>query len=153
MSTPDARPHDPHGAAHRLWPVLVAVAIGGALGGTLRYAVSLAWPTPPGHLPWATLAVNVAGCAAMGVVMATLIHRHRPHRLLRPLLATGLLGGFTTFSTYAVDVVGLATGSGPHAGAADLALAAASLVLTPVLCLLAVAAATHGTRRGLGGRR
>ncbi|MET9430859.1 CrcB family protein [Streptomyces sp. NPDC003036] len=85
--------------------VVGAVAAGGALGAAARYGVSLAWPTPPGGFPWATLGVNGVGCALIGVLMVVITEGGVPaYRLVRPFLGTGVLGGFTTFSTYAVDV-------------------------------------------------
>jgi CrcB protein len=80
-------------------PVLAAVASGGALGALARYGISVAWPHDPGTFPWSTWTINVTGCFLIGVLMAV-----TSHRLLRPFLATGVLGGFTTFSTWAVDV-------------------------------------------------
>lgn len=86
------------------WPVIGAVAAGGAIGATARYAASLLWPTGAGTFPWTTLTVNAIGCALMGVLMVLITEVWPAHRLLRPFLGTGILGGFTTFSTYAVDV-------------------------------------------------
>lgn len=83
--------------------VLAAVATGGALGALARYALATAWPTAPGHPPWATLVTNLLGCALIGALMQAVTTRIAPHRLLRPFLGTGVLGGFTTFSTYAVE--------------------------------------------------
>ncbi|MFI6758173.1 fluoride efflux transporter CrcB [Micromonospora sp. NPDC050417] len=89
------------------WDVVAAVALGGALGSAARYGVGVAWPTPPGHLPWATLVINLTGSALLGVLMGFVTARIAPHRLLRPFLGTGVLGGYTTFSTYAVETRGL----------------------------------------------
>ncbi|RKR89313.1 protein CrcB [Micromonospora pisi] len=89
------------------WDVVAAVALGGALGSAARYGVSVAWPTPSGQLPWATLVINLTGCALLGMLMAFVTARIAPHRLLRPFLGTGVLGGYTTFSTYAVETRGL----------------------------------------------
>ncbi|MFF4601536.1 fluoride efflux transporter FluC [Streptomyces sp. NPDC001339] len=86
------------------WPVIGAVSAGGAVGAAARYGASLLWPTGPGAFPWTTLAVNAVGCALMGVLMVLITEVRPAHRLLRPFLGTGVLGGFTTFSTYAVDV-------------------------------------------------
>lgn len=83
--------------------VLAAIAVGGALGAVARYAVGLAWPTPDGF-PWATFAINVVGCFAIGILLVALTEGSGPpHPLARPFLGTGLLGGFTTFSAYAVQ--------------------------------------------------
>nr|WP_262347067.1 CrcB family protein [Streptomyces sp. QL37] len=87
------------------WRVLAVIAAGGAAGAAARYAASLAWPTAEDGFPWAVLAVNVAGCALIGVLMVLTAERGRiTHPLVRPFLGVGVLGGFTTFSTYAADV-------------------------------------------------
>lgn len=88
--------HPPIGAA-----VLGAVAAGGVIGALARYGLTEAVPTEPDAFPWATFAVSVLGCFAIGVLLAVLSPRSHP--LLRPFLGTGILGGFTTFSTYAVE--------------------------------------------------
>lgn len=86
------------------WPVLVAVAVGGVIGALARFGLQEAFPTDAGEFPWATLVVNTTGCLLVGVLMV-LITEVWPNRpLLRPLLGVGVLGGFTTFSAYAVDV-------------------------------------------------
>ncbi|WP_232661773.1 fluoride efflux transporter FluC [Pseudonocardia sp. TRM90224] len=77
------------------WRVFAAVAAGGATGALARYGVGLSLPWP-----MATFAINVAGCFLIGVVIVLLGERHP---LARPFLTTGVLGGFTTFSTYSVD--------------------------------------------------
>ncbi|RKE20466.1 protein CrcB [Streptomyces sp. TLI_171] len=84
--------------------VVAAVAAGGLLGASGRYGAALLWPTARDAFPWTTLLVNTAGCAVIGVVLVAITEGPwRPHPLLRPFVATGVLGGFTTFSTYAVD--------------------------------------------------
>ncbi|MEE6258417.1 fluoride efflux transporter CrcB [Plantactinospora sonchi] len=89
------------------WDVVAVVGLGGALGSVARYAVSLGWPHPPHGFPWATLVINLAGCALIGVLMQLIGTQVAPHRLVRPFFGTGVLGGFTTFSTYAVEIRGL----------------------------------------------
>ncbi|WP_432160295.1 fluoride efflux transporter FluC [Streptomyces sp. NRRL F-5630] len=89
-------------------PVFAVVAAGGVLGTVARYGASVLWPTASGHFPWTTFLVNVVGCALIGVLLAVVAElRPYTHRLVRPFLGTGVLGGFTTFSTYAMDVRGL----------------------------------------------
>jgi fluoride exporter len=83
----------------------LAAALGGVLGALARWGVSRALPSPAGGWPWATLLVNVTGCALIGVLLAVLLARAPAHPWLRPFLATGVLGGYTTFSTFAVDAV------------------------------------------------
>jgi CrcB protein len=88
----------------------------------------------------ATLAVNAVGCALIGVLTVLAIDRWPDVRVLRPALGTGVLGGFTTFSAYAVDVEVLAREG-------RLAVAAGYLVVTPAVALAAVWVATKLTRR------
>lgn len=81
-----------------------AVAVGGAAGALARYGLALALPPVPGYFPLATFLTNVIGGLLIGVLIVLLTETFTAHPLLRPLLVTGVLGGFTTFSTYAVDV-------------------------------------------------
>jgi CrcB protein len=82
-----------------LLPVLLVVAVGGALGALARYGVAQALPIRGGALPVGTMLVNVAGCLLLGLLVGA-----RPDaRWLRPFLGTGVLGGFTTFSTFALE--------------------------------------------------
>ncbi|OHV45575.1 MULTISPECIES: CrcB family protein [unclassified Pseudofrankia] len=119
--------------------VIAVVAAGGVVGACLRYGAALAWPTPQAAFPWTTWAVNTAGCAAIGVLMAVVAARRAVHPLVRPFLGTGVLGGFTTFSTYAVDAQRLL-----DAGRAGLALA--YLAATMAAALAAVTVASAATR-------
>jgi fluoride exporter len=80
-------------------------ALGGALGALARWGVSRALPHSPGRWPWATLLVNLTGCLLIGVLLAVLLSRFPTSTWARPLLAVGVLGGYTTFSTFAVDLV------------------------------------------------
>lgn len=98
------------------YPVLAAIAAGGVLGALARYAIATALPHPPGGFPWSTFAVNVSGCLLIGVLMV-LVTEVWTARLLRPFLGVGVLGGFTTFSTYVVDIH-----QAMNAGSAGIAL-------------------------------
>nr|WP_222623641.1 CrcB family protein [Streptomyces buecherae] len=128
------------------WRVLAVVAAGGALGASARYGAGLLWPTEPDAFPWTTLGVNVVGCALIGVFLVVLQEAWQAPPLVRPFVATGVLGGFTTFSTYAVDVERLV-----HDG--EVATALGYLALTPLAALTAVWGAAAGTDRLLAGRR
>ena len=75
------------------------VAVGGVAGALSRYGLGLAYPTAPRAFPWTTFAINVGGCLLIGVLISIV----GTHPVLRPLLGTGVLGGFTTFSAYVVD--------------------------------------------------
>ncbi|WP_149100723.1 fluoride efflux transporter FluC [Actinoplanes teichomyceticus] len=84
---------------------LAVVSAGGVLGALTRYAAGVAWPHAAGGFPWSTWSVNVSGCFLIGALL-TLLGRFRPgHRLTRLFLGTGVLGGYTTFSTAANDVL------------------------------------------------
>ncbi|MGN9781504.1 fluoride efflux transporter FluC [Nonomuraea sp. ZG12] len=86
------------------WPVLAAVSAGGVLGSLARYGISTALPYPPGTFAWPTFLVNVSGCLLIGVLMVLVGELWSGRRLLRPFLGVGVLGGYTTFSTYVVDI-------------------------------------------------
>jgi CrcB protein len=88
-------------------PVLTAIALGGGLGALARYGMALMVPTAPGGFPWATFFTNILGCLLIGVLMVLINEVWSAHRLVRPFLGVGVLGGFTTFSTYAVEIRGL----------------------------------------------
>ncbi|MFJ4366471.1 fluoride efflux transporter CrcB [Streptomyces chartreusis] len=127
-------------------PVVAVVAAGGALGATARYALALWWPLQPGGFPWATFWTNVVGCAVIGVFMVIITDVWAAHRLVRPFFGTGVLGGFTTFSTYAVDIQRLVDDGHPRVGLAYLAA-------TLVAALTAVWLASAATRRVLKWRQ
>ncbi|WP_404380042.1 CrcB family protein [Knoellia locipacati] len=113
MSSPATRP-DP--------ALLVGIAGGGVVGSLGRYAVGLVLPHPVGSFPWSTIVVNLTGAVAMGLLVAFLLGRPGSHRLARPVVGVGLLGGWTTFSAFAIDVVTLLeTGHGGEAAAYVLA--------------------------------
>src|SRR3954470_6900608 len=90
-------------------------ALGGALGALSRWGVATVLPPSPGGWPWATLLVNLTGCLLIGVLLAVLLARFPDRPLLRPFLATGVLGGYTTYSTFAVDSVALIEAGRPAA--------------------------------------
>ena len=119
--------------------VLAAVSAGGALGALARYAATVARPHDAGGFPWATFAVNVSGCLLIGVLMVLVTEVWTAHELVRPFLGTGVLGGYTTLSTYTVDVQRLVTAG--SAGTALLYLAG-----TLAAALVAVSAGLGLTR-------
>lgn len=89
---------------------VTVVALGGALGALARWGIGFAWPAPPGGFPTATLLINVVGCLLMGVLVVHVVELRAAHPLVRPFLGVGVLGGFTTFSTFALDTQQLITG-------------------------------------------
>jgi CrcB protein len=78
--------------------VLGSIAVGGVVGSLARYGLGVIFPRDPGEWPWATWGINTAGCLLIGVLMVLLSDMGTGHRLLRPFLGVGVLGGFTTFS-------------------------------------------------------
>ncbi len=95
-----ARTAEQAAAAH-LRAATLAVALGGGIGSVLRYALARAIPVHGHGFPVATLVTNLAGSLLLGALVVAVTEIWAPHPLLRPLLGTGVLGGFTTFSTFA----------------------------------------------------
>ncbi|MGI5177000.1 fluoride efflux transporter FluC [Dactylosporangium sp. CA-152071] len=122
--------------------VLGAVAVGGSAGSAARYGVAQLLPhDAQAGVPWATIAVNATGCLLIGVLVVVVEGRHP---LLRPLLGVGVLGGFTTFSTYTVDAVVLASRGAAWTAAAYVA---GTLVTAMAAVSLGVWSARRLTRR------
>ncbi|MFE6281006.1 fluoride efflux transporter CrcB [Streptomyces sp. NPDC057877] len=146
----DSLPLDTRPARRSAWraqlPVVAVVALGGGAGAAARYAVALWWPTGAGGFPWAVFGANVIGCAVIGVFLVAVTEARTAHPLVRPFFGTGVLGGFTTFSTYAVDIHDLIDAG--HPGTALAYLAA-----TLLAALTAVWLATTAARRVLLGRQ
>ena len=89
-----------------MFTTLAQVAIGGAIGASARYLTSLATTRFVGQgFPWGTLTVNVIGSFLMGVLVVFLAQKDATR--LAPLLMTGVLGGFTTFSAFSLDALAL----------------------------------------------
>ena len=109
----------------------LAVAVGGALGALARYGLSL-WLAPqPGKFPTATFCANALGCFVMGVFYVLIVKRGLIPLSWQPFLAVGLLGGFTTFSSFSLEAFLL----WQHQ---HLALAMFYVTATLVTCLFAV---------------
>lgn len=89
-------------------PTYLAVAIGGALGALSRYIVDRFIEAREfGVFPWSTFTINVSGCLLVGVVIAALVDRHHAPAWLRLGLVMGVLGGYTTFSTFSQETLDL----------------------------------------------
>ncbi|WP_248960130.1 fluoride efflux transporter FluC [Sphaerisporangium perillae] len=125
------------------WSTLGVISAGGVIGTLARYGLSTAFPHPPGSFPWATFVTNVTGCLLIGVLMTMISEVGQVHRLLRPFLGVGVLGGFTTFSGYVIDI-----GRAAAAGALGTALAyLAGTVICAVPAVYAGAVAARATLR------
>lgn len=85
-------------------PAISVITIGGGAGSVLRYGLSRAVHPAADGFPVATLVTNLVGSLLLGALITAVTEVWRPHPLVRPALGTGLLGGFTTFSTFAVEV-------------------------------------------------
>jgi len=85
--------------------VVFALGCGGVVGAVARYAVSLGLPTPANQFPWSTFLINVSGSAILGFLLILLIEQFPRGRLVRPLIGSGVIGAYTTFSTFEVDTV------------------------------------------------
>lgn len=136
---PDLDRHDPVQVTEtrvRQWDLLVLIAVGGVVGAEARYGVGLLLPQDRGAFPWATVLINVSGCWSIGVLMVVLLlELIDPHRWARPFLGVGLLGGYTTFSTFSMDIEQLIL---DHRSLAALRY----VLVTVVLCAVAVWSAT-----------
>ncbi|QYX82186.1 fluoride efflux transporter CrcB [Streptomyces akebiae] len=151
-----ARPLRPTGAPvagppraapwHDQASVVAVVAIGGGIGAAARYGASLIWPAQPGGFPWSMFGVNVAGCFVIGLFMVVITDVWAAHRLVRPFFGTGVLGGFTSFSAYAIDIQRLVDEGHPRTALAYLAA-------TLLVALIAVWLAATTARLLLAWRR
>ena len=118
---------------------LLAIAGGGAIGALLRYWVSTGVYALAGrNFPYGTLAVNVLGSMLMGLLFVLLIERMADNSIWRAALLVGLLGAFTTFSTFSIETLNLM-----EEGAYTRALL--NMLLSVVLC---IAAAWLGVKLG-----
>jgi fluoride exporter len=122
---------------------VLAVAAGGAVGGSLRYGLLLAAPVEAGAFPLVILLENLTGAFLLGLVLALIGGRWRPSAERRAFLTTGVLGSFTTFSNVTLDVATLAAAG--RLGAAIGYLAASTV--------LGLAAAMAGLRLGRAATR
>ena len=121
-----------------MFSTLSLVALGGAIGASMRYlfGVGVMRLTGPSEFPLAILSVNVIGSFLMGVFVVAAAHRGLTH--FSPFVMTGLLGGFTTFSAFSLETVNLMERG--HIGAASLYVAlSVGLSIVGLMIGLAVA--------------
>ncbi len=108
---------------------VIAIAVGGAFGSVLRYGLSTWVHTLVGRsFPYGTLAVNVLGCLTMGILFVLLVERMGASPVWRAGLLIGVLGGFTTFSSFSIETFNLI-----EQGA--MAKAAGNMAASLVLCV------------------
>jgi len=113
------------------------------VGSWARWGVASAAPVAAGTFPTTTLVINVVGAALLGFVLVALLDVPPVHHRLHALLGTGVLGAFTTFSTFSVEAVEL----GRHG---DVALAVGYVAASLALGVVAMLASLAGARRLLG---
>jgi len=97
--------------------MILLVAVGGAVGSVARYLMASSIQTATGwDFPIGTVLVNILGCFLIGILYVLLVARHDPRHDLRALLMVGVMGGFTTFSSFSLETVTMAM-SGNFGGA------------------------------------
>ena len=98
---------------------IISVAVGGALGAVCRYLLGIFISRASGSaLPWGTFAINIIGCFCMGLLMTLIVERGLLPAAWRLFLCVGLLGGFTTFSSFGYESLMLLTEGNIAAAAA-----------------------------------
>ncbi|GAB04305.1 CrcB family protein [Gordonia amarae] len=135
--------------AHVRPDCIAAVFVGGCFGVAAREALVEVFPAD-GGIPWAVFAINIVGAFALGVLLESL-SRYGPdtgrRRILRMLLGTGFMGGFTTYSALATDTADLLTSGSAGAG---LAYGVATVIVGALVTMAGIAV---GARCPRGGRR
>jgi fluoride exporter len=119
---------------------LILVMSGGALGAALRYGLARALPVTAGGWPWPTFAANVLGGLAMGVLAAWVLRGDNSAENLRLFVGVGVLGGFTTFSAFSLEMAQMIE-RGQIGMAATYALASVLLALAALFAGIAAAKA------------
>ncbi len=132
---------------HLRWSCMGLVALGGATGTAIREALALTFPSAAGAFPLAIFVINITGAFLLGFLLEFILRRGADEgrrRTIRLLLGTGVLGGFTTYSSFATDTAVL---SGDTLGVA-FGYAAATLVVGVIAstCGIATGALIHKAR-------
>ena len=142
--------HPVRGLLRDRWDVLLVISAGGALGSLGRWGVGELLPWRGSGFPWATFLVNISGAFALGLLMVLVLEVWPPSRYVRPFVGVGLLGGYTTFSAYALETRELlAAGELPTA----LAYLFGSLAAGLVAVWLGIALARAAVRDSQGRPR
>jgi CrcB protein len=135
-------------------PVLLAVAAGGVLGGCARHGVERLLPADAAGFPWPTFLVNVVGSFCLALLLVLLLEVWPPTRYVRPFVGVGLLGSFTTFSTWVVEFDRmLAHGASSVATVYLTGSVLAGLAATGVGLVIGRGVAVRRTRTSTKGRR
>lgn len=161
-SPPDPAPREPvdpdlppggrrRGRTGLRWRILAAVAAGGAIGAALRYEVGLLVTSPRTGFPLATFLTNVSGGFLLAVLVTLAVERWPPTTYVRPFLATGILGAYTTWSTFMVQDDELVR-AGHLLGAAGYVAASLAAGLAAAYGGILLARRAWGRRRREGRR-
>lgn len=119
---------------------LLLASFGGALGAGARHLVNEVFVARGlTAFPWATLSINIVGSLLMGIVTAAVLSKSGLSPEMRIFIATGILGGFTTFSAFSLDVWRLATEGSSAGGLAALAYVLASVLISIIALFVGVA--------------
>src|SRR3954454_11619303 len=125
--------------------ILILIAVGGAAGSIVRYLLGRAVQgMSPSGFPIGTMIVNISGCFLIGVLLRQFLNMQISAEL-RALLVVGFCGGFTTFSTFSAETVGLIEGG-------EYGRAATYVILSVILCLVATFAGIASVRLLAGAR-
>jgi|1186.fasta_scaffold470080_2 CrcB protein len=117
-------------------PVIAGVALGGALGASVRYLLDrFIEQHTESVFPWSTFMINATGCFVIGVVIEQLVDRHHLPTWIRVGIVVGVLGGYTTFSTFSQEIFSLLESN-------DVAIALTYAAASVGVGLLAVYAGT-----------
>lgn len=133
----------------RIVGLALLVAAGATAGTLLRASIELAFPHAPGEWPWATFVINVVGSFALGALIEALALSGPDtgrRRMLRLGVGTGMIGGFTTYSTFVVEIDQLAA-----AGAVSMSIVYA--LVSVVLGVVAAAIGAGVVASGFGRRQ
>ena len=129
--------------------MLAAVFVGGCAGGLARELSSRAWPTASGRFPWAVLVINLSGSFLLAALLTVVTARWPTARYLKPLLASGFCGAFTTFSAVTVSAALLLA----HDQAVIAVAYLAASLLGGLLCAAAGLALARSLAPHVSGRR
>jgi CrcB protein len=117
-------------------PVIVGVALGGALGASARYSLDRFIEERSESLfPWATFVINITGCLLIGILTVQLVDRHHIPAWIRVGVVVGVIGGYTTFSTFSQESFSLFESR-------DIGVALAYIAGSVIVGILAVYAGT-----------
>ncbi|MBS0422226.1 MAG: fluoride efflux transporter CrcB [Proteobacteria bacterium] len=114
--------------------MILLVALGGAVGSIARYLMASSIQTATGwEFPIGTVLVNILGCFLMGILYVLIVARHDPRHDLRALLMVGVMGGFTTFSSFSLETVTLAMNGNYMSATLNVVISVAACLTGTVL--------------------